>query len=87
MKVKRPCGDCGKQIRNVHIYRDKFLCWNCYREKGNMINFGGEPLTLEKALDRVYEIRGNITKKGLTGGFRNFPQVLIGHKVKLVLVK
>lgn len=47
--------------------------------------------SIEKALNKVYEIKGRKQrfKDGRVNiyGVCTFPQILIGHKVKLVLVK
>lgn len=60
------------------------------RLKRKMGSFGNQnaKVSLQKALDKVYEIRANIRNvDGSFWGVLSFPSILIGHKVKLILVK
>lgn len=60
----------------------------------NLGNFK-KGFSLKKALSKTYEVKGRkgIYKSGkhkgkvTLCGFLTFPQILIGHKIKLVLIK
>lgn len=82
------CSECKKQVRKFRSYKDKMLCYRCYCKKVRIIRTGGNRhLSLEKALNRTYKINGYLDKDGNIIVQRSFPSILIGHKVKLVLVK
>jgi hypothetical protein len=86
------CNKCGKQTRSLRTDKEgNVLCFNCWRSNNGFhyIETGGyrKPLTIEQALGRVYEVHGNITKKGTLYAGMTLPQVFAGRKVKLVLVE
>ena len=87
MKTNKTCMECGKSYLNLHRYKDKFLCYYCYRKKQNIIHQAVGGMSLEKALSKTYEIRPYINNKGNITAVRGFPRALAGHKVKLVLVE
>lgn len=95
--TKIKCDGCGRLMRTRGIVQlnGKFLCFNCRRKLDNSriqesiiqkIN-SDRRLNLEKALEKTYELNGYLNKDGVIRCFRSFPTVLIGHKVKLQLVK
>ena len=94
-KIK--CDDCGNLVRVRHVIRlkGKFLCTNCknkllsYRLQASASSILNSPArkSLKKALSQIYEIHGYLLKDNRIIGVRSFPQVLIGRKVKLRLVK
>lgn len=78
--------DCKKLMRNYRTFKDKMLCWNCYNKRVNLLP-KKTAISLEKALSKTYEINGYINNQQRLVAARTFPSILIGHKVKLVLVK
>lgn len=62
-------------------------------KKKTIIRIGNRKpyISLEKALSREYEVLATAIKKGKQKGrihpLIRVPQILIGHKVKLILVK
>lgn len=96
-KKKIKCDGCKLEKRARHIirFKGKFLCTNCRNKRVTSriqqsasvkLDENGR-MSLEKALNKVYEINGYLSLKGHIRGFRSFPSILIGHKVKLILVK
>lgn len=59
-------------------------------KKKHIINLGCHKpyFTLEEALSRIYEVKGykQKKKKGIEARI-NVPSILIGHKIKLLLIK
>ena len=80
------CEDCGRQMRRFRVMEKKYVCYSCSRKYINVIG-SANPLTLEKALNKVYEIKGYVNGQGQMIAYRSFPTTLIGHKVKLLLIK
>ena len=86
---KSTCMECNKYTRKFRSYKDMYLCYQCYIKKVNMIEDWGNQKTrktLKQALDKTYEIKGYLSISGRIHSAIQFPQILIGHKVKLVLV-
>ena len=85
--TKKLCSDCSLKYRKLRVYKQKMLCWNCYRKSVSWMPSPGQSIvTLEKALERVYEIRGYLNKNSTRlVTYCSFPSILIGHKVRLIL--
>ena len=82
----RTCEKCGKKVKRFHIVKGKFLCYNCSIKDLHIIGTFKEK-TLEQALSKVYEIGYSINKKGYVSSKAIAPpRILIGHKIKLVLM-
>ena len=88
MKLKKKCAECPRKVVNLHRYKGNFLCWRCYKKKILLIgDIKHTPkYTLEEALNKVYKIHYNKSKKGDLRPRILVPQILIGYKVKLSLV-
>jgi len=84
MKKKRKCNGCRK-IRKLRKYKNLLLCWSCYSKRIHILPCGKKFETLEEALAKTYEIKGYLDKNSYIHAFLNPPQILIGHKIKLVL--
>ena len=94
-KIK--CDECKKLFRVRHVIqlKGKFLCTTCKNKlltsriqnsaTQKYVSFTAK--TLEQALGKIYEINGYLMGNGSIKAYRSFPSILIGHKVKLVLVK
>ena len=93
---KAECDECGKnpRVRNVIKFKGRFLCKNC---RSKILSYriqqsASEKIkptvayTFEEAINKVYEIKGYLTKNARIRSVISCPQILIGHKVKLVLV-
>ena len=84
---------CGIQTRSLRTSKEgKPLCFKCWRKQNGqhyiMPQKGvKKPFTMEQALERVYEVHGAVTKKGTIYAGLNLPSVLVGRKIKVVLVE
>ena len=85
--VVKKCMDCGKEMKRFRKLKGRFICFSCYQKKIKFISMRPCHISLEKALAKTYELHGYLTKDGQILCQRGFPSILIGHKVKLVLVK
>jgi len=90
-RIKKQCERCGQEYNNLHKFKGYYLCIKCYNKQVHIISPLGEnnphkPLSMEKALAKEYLINESIQSSGSKIGFRSFPSVLAGHKVKLILV-
>lgn len=89
---KYPCSSCGEsyRIRAMRLSKGDYICYNCVKKKGKIIEVKGflpfRGKTLEQALEKVYEIEGYVNMKGKVLVNISLPQIMIGHKIKLVLV-
>lgn len=84
--TKLKCDKCGrrKRIRNVVYYRGKYLCSNC---KPGLIQFPYKKgFTLKRSLEKEYNVTGYLDKSNRLHAKIHVPSILIGRKVKLVLV-
>ena len=96
-RSKSKCDGCKKIIRMRHIvkFKGRFLCYVCrqklltqrLQESASDKLSDRLKITLKEALEKTYMIHGYLTKKGSIIAQRTFPSILVGHKVKLVLVK
>ncbi len=83
----KKCMDCKGYARKLRSYGAMFLCYKCYNNRVTVIGKKGmNQLSIKEALAKTYEINGYLNPKGQIIAHRSFPQILIGHKVKLVLV-
>lgn len=39
---RQKCDECGVLWKNLHPYKDKFLCWKCYKKKREIIYIQGK---------------------------------------------
>lgn len=83
----KTCEDCGKDMKRFRIHQGKFLCFGCYRKRMHIMVARDCHLSLEKALERTYEIKGYLLGDNSIRAIMSLPSILIGHKVKLVLVE
>jgi len=84
------CMDCGKKVRKFRSYKNKFLCYNCYIKKLHRIEISRNynRISFEKAINRIYEVKGYVTKKGYIKAMSSsFPNCLIGHKFKIQIIE
>lgn len=81
--------DCRVRMRKIWKYKDQIFCFTCYQKQTHkMPESGNNLIKLKEALSKVYEIRGYKHKKDNSiTAYKNFPSILIGHKVKLILIK
>ncbi len=83
-----------KRIRHIIRFKGKYWCTSCLQKRPtNRIQASATEnlaskarLTLEEALARTYEVKGYLNRKGHIHTQLQPPQILIGHKIKLVLV-
>ena len=88
MKSKKlmNCEICNKKTKTLHLKEGKYLCWDCYRKKGILSTSSRMPkISLKKALNRVYEVKAYKGKNGNLNVQLPVPQILIGHKLKIIL--
>ena len=88
-KTWQICKKCSKRTRSLRYgKRGGFLCYTCWIKEHHPINCGRGPIVpLEEVLSRVYEVKGYINKtNGQISASIGFPSILIGHKIKIVLV-
>ena len=96
-KTKMKCEVCNtsKNVRNISKLKGKYSCTSCKNKRlttrlqksSAMIQSGSHMTSLEDALSKIYTINGYVNMEGRVSASRNFPTILIGHKVKLVLVE
>ena len=83
--------DCGKKIRRAYLVNGKPYCYTCYTKNFSIIpSTEYKPrISLSKALDRVYVVKGYMKykDKDTIQAEINVPTILIGKKVKLVLIE
>lgn len=94
---KKMCDVCKKLKRARYIIKikGKYLCTICkgkrltsrLQHSASSIKSGAHRLSLEQALKKTYKIYGFLSPKGSMIAVRGFPSILIGHKVKLVLIE
>ncbi len=94
--IKHKCSICGRERRRLLIYKGVQICYPCYagvmtKCESLANNKSWDGLTLQQALDKTYEVKGYLSqckrnKKYYIKSVANFPQILIGHKFKVVLV-
>lgn len=87
-RIKKKCDNCELSYNKVTIYKGKMLCKKCLN-KIDTITVGNirNGYSLEGALNKVYEVKGYLTKSNNLISMISFPQILIGHKFKIVLVE
>ena len=87
-RLKIKCSDCGFLYNTIHSYKynGKTRCFNCNRKYRKIIG-GGAFVPLEKALDKIYTIRGYVSKTRYLRGVCSFPSALIGRKIKIQLAE
>ena len=80
------CERCNRERKpkSLILIKGRFLCGTCKPHR--ML---GQPLksyfSLERALKKIHTIKGYRTVNGRIVCTISVPQILIGHKVKLVL--
>ena len=86
-KYYSECSECGANTKSTLFGKDGFVCKSCYNHNKEMINIGDRRpiMSLEKALEKTYEVRGYPNTNGRLQVVISCPQILIGRKVKLVL--
>jgi len=84
--TKKVCEKCGRKIRirNVVCFKGKYLCSNCKPKNIPLPFLKG--FTLKRALEKEYNVTGYLTKKNSLEAKIHVPSILIGKKVKLILV-
>lgn len=92
VKDSTTCEICFVKTKSNRLGRDGFLCSKCYRRKtheiGTRLNDFIPQKNLKEVLSKVYEVDAYVNSRGnLITTHIPCPQILIGHKVKLVLVK
>jgi len=79
--------DCGKFANELRKYKNKLLCFKCYNKKTKKIIFPRKLLIpLDKALNKIYSVKGYVSKKGYIRAYCSFPGILIGKKFKIQLI-
>lgn len=85
---KKKCNECGLEYRKMYLMKAGLsLCWKCSRKHYNKINspYQKPRISMEEALNRIYLVKGYlINKREITAKF-SIPNILIGHKIKIVL--
>lgn len=81
------CEECGHGTKSIRNFQNKFLCYRCYFK--HMTRMPGIPagyITLEEALDKVREVKCTSSNTNPIGHL-HLPRILIGRKVKLILIE
>ena len=93
---KYKCDECNRlvKIKGLVNIKGKFICHYCKInnksakllnkiciQKGAVKGY----ISLEKALNKTYQVRGSIDKQNRIHAFCSVPKVLIGHKFKIIL--
>jgi len=90
-KSWQECKSCKKKTRSLRWSNklDGFVCYHCYIKEHPMIKgYSYNQITLEKALNRIYEVKTCINKKGyLKTSPISFPKCLAGCKFKIQLIE
>ena len=88
--LKKECEICKSKVRKMHRCKNKFVCYSCYSKNTYILNKGvTNPyarLTFEQALNKTYNVKGYKCGNSFRATI-SVPQILIGHKVKVVIVK
>ena len=83
---KEICMECNNYTKSFRSYDNKFLCYKCYIKHVRIIREGrGNFMSLENALKKTYIPTGYVNKKGHIISTFSCPQILIGHKLKIIL--
>ena len=88
-KIFKKCEECKKKTKSFRICKGKMICYSCYQKKVKIIGIGNgrHSMTLNEALNKTYKITGYLRPSGTLYNIIYLPPVLIGKKVKLILVK
>lgn len=80
------CDSCKHKTKELRMHEGNFYCWGCYRKLIILMPTIPGYVELKDALNKVREVKcGGSIKNPL--GLIHVPRVLIGRKVKLVLVE
>jgi len=82
--IKKSCESCGLKYNKLRKFKGENLCFKCYRKKAHII---GNNDSLDEALNKVRTVKGWKNGKNGRKGVMGIPTILIGRKVKLVLVE
>ena len=83
--IKKKCSECKKLVRKPRRIHGKVLCHNCYSKEMTILR--DFPMTITQAIQKVRIVKvSNSGGNGLEGCLY-VPPILIGRKVKLVLVE
>jgi hypothetical protein len=81
--------NCKRLARQVYRRKGRLLCFFCNRRSSTIIPppvNRNVKYTLQKALDKTYIVKGYVNSKGSLQAQISMPSILVGHKIKLVLV-
>lgn len=78
------CDVCGKLIHRKWVYKNKMLCYVCYKKCFKQMPF--IRLSESEALKKKYSVKFFI-KSGVPYGYCSFPSSLIGYEIKLIKPK
>jgi len=87
------CEECGHMIRQIRYFKGKYYCYNCYMKHAKKMSEYGEFFeppaikTLDEALNKIRIVRGYINNRGTLYANISLPSVLVGKKIKLILVE
>ena len=83
------CDECDNKVMRYRVYNNKFLCYKCYCKAVTMIYVGRKKgHTLKKALNKIYEFKGSIDKKGNSYDYNStgvMPKKAYGWNIDLTL--
>lgn len=84
----KECDDCGNDMRRMWRWKGKRLCYLCFSKCSRKLPVVGvsNRQTMEEALSKVRRVGLRFDEKRNRGhGFVTLPQVLIDHKIRIVL--
>lgn len=89
------CDECKQlaRIRSLTFYKGKYYCTRCkqklqsFRMGQSVTQLGIPKISLEEALNRVYEIKTYYRKDGSPQCHLHFSSALSGKKIKIVVVE
>lgn len=81
------CDECklNRRTNGVRKFKGRFICYKCFHKIANII-YLPRTQSLEEALNKERIVHMSGTIKSPTGQL-GLPRVLIGRKVKLVLIE
>lgn len=88
--IKKTCEECKINFNHVTWWKGRQLCNQCYKKKTGWIMFHPDiykpRVSEEKALNKIYKVKGYISPKNTRSTQVAIPPCLIGKYIKISLV-
>lgn len=82
MRAIKTCDECERKMRNHYTYKNKVLCWKCYRKNFTICGGVCQKKAIKKSY-QVYQAKDNEKYFGIV----IVPPFLIGEEILIELKK